>query len=347
MQRVSGVRLGAHERLGGIGVVLAAVLLLATLVGLAQTKARLTFIGVALDAPTRQADRRLMEYLAEKVGAGFAPEELEYEQVIHRLVDWRREEGAFVARTTPYAYVVSELLGAEVEPLSTYVSAITGRTTYHSYFVVNRQAFPTPPSLPDLLRFVTQRKTRAKFIFQSQFSTSSYFLPSLFFRSHRIFQMPESTGPLTAMTATKIADASSSTLVELVASGAADVAAVWDGVKAKYEPGGESYSAAGRRVYFIELPTALPNDLLIGSSSLDPHIKSTLRQAIGAMRGDQIGVGDFRTWQDINAAPDARQALADLRHLAREGVAPVTVEVQRDARADAVANPEMILEAAR
>ena len=336
-----------NPRLGRIKVCVVVSLLLAGGVGLAQTGARFTFIGVSLDEPTRQADHRLTEYLSEKLGVGFAPDELEYEQVIHRLVDWRYQDGPFLARTTPYAYVVSELLGAQVEPLATYLSVATGRPTYHSYFVVNRQAFPAQPTLADLLRFVVERKERARFIFQSQFSTSSYFLPSLFFRSHRIFQMPESTGALTAMTSTKIADASSSTLVELVASGAADVAAVWDGTKAKYEPGGAGYAAAGGRVYFIELPTALPTDLLVCSSSLDPQIKNKLRQAIIAMRGDQIDVGDFRTWKDVNEAPEARQALADLRHVAREAVAPVTVEIQLEPRAGAAANPDMILEAAR
>src|SRR5215510_4448193 len=149
----------------------------------AQSTSRLTFIGVALDADTRTADRRLTEYLFEKAGIRFAAGELEYSQAIRRVVDWRREDDHFLARMTPYVYVVAELLGANIEPLATYVNSKTSRTTYRSYFVVNRSAFPTQPDLSDLLRFLASRKTRPKFIYQSEFSTSSYFLPSLFFRS--------------------------------------------------------------------------------------------------------------------------------------------------------------------
>jgi ABC-type phosphate/phosphonate transport system substrate-binding protein len=294
----------------------------------AQPSPRLTFIGVALgDAATTQADRRLGEYLFEKTGARFSHEELEYEQAIQRLVNWRREDGAFVARTTPYAYVVAELLGAEVEPIAAYVSASTGRTTYHSYFVVNRRGFSRPPELPDLLRFLAESKGRAKFIYHSQFSTSSFFLPSLFFRSHRIFDMTESTGSLTAIATERIAGASSAALVERVANGEADLAAVWDGVKVRFDPGGSS-AAAGQRVYFIPLPTAIPNDLLVASSRLDDSIKAQVRSAIGAMAGGAINIGDFRGWQSLTEATDARLALGDLRQTARTSAAPVTVEIQ-------------------
>jgi ABC-type phosphate/phosphonate transport system substrate-binding protein len=312
----------------------------------AQGQSRLAFIGVALDAGTRQADQRLTKYLTEKVGVTFSHDELEYEQVIERLVKWRPEDGPFLARMTPYAYVVAELLGADVEPVATYVSTTTARTTYRSYFVVHRQAFRAPPELPDLLRFLTQRGTRAKFVYQSQFSTSSFFLPSLYFRSHRIFQMPESLAPLTAISAEKIADASSTTLVELVANREADVAAVWDGVKARFEPGGPS-AALGQQVYFIPLPTSIPNDVLVWASSLDPAIKNTLRQAIGAMAPDAISLGDFRTWQNMNEATDARLALGELRQAARAGVAPVTVEIQLAERAGGQPAGGKLVEAAR
>lgn len=302
--------------------------LLAPAAGSAQGAGRLAFIGVELDAETGQADRWLVDFLAQRVGVGFAREDLEYEQVIHRLVDWRKDEGFFVARITPYAYVVSELLGAAVEPLATYVNAATDRTTYHAYFVVNRKDFSAPPTLPDLLRFLAARKPRARFIFHSQFSTSSYFLPSLFFRAHKVFQMPESIGPLVAIAADRIADVGSSALVERVSRGETDLAAVWDGVKHKYEPGGAGYEPVGRHVYFVELPTALPNDLLICSANLDAGLKERLRQAIKSMGRDEINIGDFRTWQGITEATDARLALADLRQAARERVAPVTVEIQ-------------------
>ena len=294
----------------------------------AQPATRLTFIGVALgDAATTQADRRLAEYLFEKTGARFSHEELEYEQAIQRLVNWRREDGAFVARTTPYAYVVAELLGAEVEPIAAYVSASTGRTTYRSYFVVNRQAFARPPELPDVLRFLAERKDRAKFVYHSHFSTSSFFLPSLFFRSHRIFDMAESTGSLTAIATERIPESSSAALVERVATGQAEIAAVWDGVKARFDPGGAS-AAAGQRVYFIPLPTAIPNDLLVASARLDETVRTQIRSAIEAMPEAGIKIGDFLAWQSLTEATDARLALGDLRQTARTAAAPVTVEIQ-------------------
>jgi ABC-type phosphate/phosphonate transport system substrate-binding protein len=293
----------------------------------AQSGQRLAFIGVALDATTRQADQKLTSYLYEKVGIRFAHEELEYAQVIRRLVDWRREDDLFIARMTPYAYVVAELLGANVEPLATYLSTTTGRTTYRSYFVVNRAAFEKRPELPDLLRFLMTKKDRARFVYQSEFSTSSFFLPSLYFRSHRVFQMPESLERLTAIATEKMPDASSSALVERVARGEADVAAVWDGVKARFESDPES-RALGERVYFIQLPTAIPNDLLVAPSGLDADTKTKLRQTIAAMPPAAISLGDFRTWQILSDATDARLALGDLRQAARETAARVPVEIQ-------------------
>jgi hypothetical protein len=41
----------------------------------------------------------------------------------------------------------------------------------------------------------------------------------------------------------------------------------------------------------------------------------------------EIDAGDFRTWKSVSEATDARLALANLRWLARERVAPVTIEV--------------------
>lgn len=310
----------------------------------ASSGQRLAFIGVALDATTQQADHRLTDYLSEKVGIRFVHEELEYAQVIKRLVDWRPEDGLFVARMTPYAYVVAELLGANVEALATYVSAATGRTTYRSYFVVNRSAFEKPPALPDLLRFLTSRKGRARFVYQSEFSTSSFFLPALFFRSQRVFQMPESTERLTAIATEKMVDASSSALVERVANGGADVAAVWDGVKARFESDPAS-RAAGQRVYFIDLPTAIPNDLLVSAAGLAADTKNDLRQAIGAMPADAIGIGDFRKWQNLSESTDTRLALGALRQAARESAARVPIEIQLADGAATLGAP--LVEAAR
>jgi ABC-type phosphate/phosphonate transport system substrate-binding protein len=304
---------------------------------------RLTFIGVALDMMTRDADRRLTAYLSQKTDLKFAQEELEYGRMIDRLVNWKRGDGFFVARTTPYAYVVAEMLGADVEPLATYVSAATGRTTYHAYFVVSRKDFPARPSLTDLVRFVRERRPRPRFVYHSQFSTSSYFLPLLFFRSYNIFHMPESTESLSAIQSTRVQEASSSKLVELVAGGEAEMAAVWDDTKARYEAG---RGADKSDVHFVELPTVIPNDLLVCSAGLDAERKQQLGDVIRTMGGNAIGVGDFLTWKSVADATDARRALADLRWLARERQAPVTVEIVLKT-GTAAATSAVLVEAAR
>jgi hypothetical protein len=187
---------------------------------------RVTFIGVALDIETREADRKLQDYLERKTAIRFAPEELEYGRVIDRLAHWRAQDGPFVARATPYVYVVAEMLGADFEVLGTYVSAATGGRTYSSYLVVNRSAFATPPSLTDVVDWLSARPTRARFIYHNAFSTSSFFLPSLYFRSRRIYHMPERTESLVAIASERIPENSSTKLVELVARGEADLAAV-------------------------------------------------------------------------------------------------------------------------
>ena len=289
---------------------------------------RLTFVGVALDMETRQADRKLQTYLNRKSDVSFAPEEMEYGRVIDRLVSWRETDGPYLARVTPYVYVVAEMLGANFEILATYVSSSTGNRTYHSYLVVNRKDFPSPPTLPDVMASLEHRKERGRFIYQSRFSTSSFFVPSLYFRSHKVYHMPESTESLIAIASDPIEENSSSKLVELVAQGKADLAAVWDGTKAKFEPGGPAYEQYGKNVYFVQFPTSLPNDLLICSSSLDSQVKEHLRSALSEMGPDEIATGDFKTWNGIREAADARQALADLRWLAREHVPATTVEIR-------------------
>ncbi len=308
---------------------------------------RLTFVGVALDQDTRDADRKLQDYFQRTAGVSFAPEDLEYQRVIDRLSGWRPEEGPYLARTTPFVYVAAEMLGADFELLATYVSEATGQRFYHSYLVVRRQDFPEPPSLGEIIRFLGAGR-RKRFVYHSRFSTSSFFLPSLVFRRNRVYHMAEATDSLIAIDSTRIDDkspggrpfgATSSRLVEQVARGEADLAAIWDGTRDKFAPdrgsppgGGQTkagrWEEFGRHVHFVRLPTALPNDLLVCSSSLDGSVKDRLRAAVSGMTDSEIRIGDFRTWQSMRVASDARLALADLRWLARERPAPITVEVR-------------------
>ena len=293
----------------------------------AQTGA--TFIGVALDSGTRRADERLRRHLEAHAGVQFVSERAyEYRAVIDRLVTWNPDRGPFLARVTPYALVAAELLGADVQVLATYVSRATGRTTYRAYFVVNRARFPYEPELANVLRWLRTAPRPRTFAYHSEFSTSSYFLPALFLRRNDVFDMATSTERATAISAVQTG-ASSGDLVRTVARGDVDFAAVFSATKDVFERGDAAARSEGSRVRFIELPTTLPNDLLVTSKLLDSATVGRIRQAVGAMDARAIDEGDFLTWQDLNAAEDAREALANLRWLAREPVAPVAVEVRR------------------
>ncbi len=289
--------------------------------GQAQTGA--TFIAVALDADTRRADERLRRHLETHAGVAFVSERAyEYRAVIDRLVAWNPDRGPFLARVTPYAFVAAELLGADVQVLATYVSRATGGTTYQAYLVVSRARFPYEPQLANVLRWIRTAPSPRTFAYHSEFSTSSYFLPALFLRRNDVFDMAEPTERAAAIRTVQ-AGSSSSDLVRAVARGEYDFAAVWSGTRAAVAGDGD----AG--VHFIELPTVLPNDLLVASASLDSATVGRIRTVTGSMTAREIDEGDFLTWRDLNAATDAREALANLRWLARERVAPATVDVRR------------------
>jgi ABC-type phosphate/phosphonate transport system substrate-binding protein len=291
---------------------------------------RVTFVGVALDQETRDADRRLQDYLQRTAEIRFAPEELEYGQVIDRLAGWNPADGTVIARTTPYVQVVSEMLGADMEVLATYVSTATERTTYYSYIVARRESLPPNPTPMDVISLIAASPERLRFLYHSVFSTSSFFLPSLYFRVNGVFHMAEATESLAAIAVSQSEVNSSSHLVRAVASGEADLAAVWDGTRARFVDGSASAEDAtvGRAVAFVRLPSAIPNDLLVCSRSAPAEIKEHIRSAIRNMPDEEIAVGDFARWVDISDASEARSALAHLRWLAREQVAPVTVDVR-------------------
>jgi ABC-type phosphate/phosphonate transport system substrate-binding protein len=292
---------------------------------------RVTFVGVALDQETREADRRLQDYLQRSVDIRFAPEELEYGQVIERLASWDPDGGVVIARTTPYVQVVSEMLGADMEILATYVSETTGQTTYHSYYVARKNDLPPNPAPADVVALVAGSSDRVRFTYHSLFSTSSFFLPSLHFRANGVFHMTDSTESLAAIQVTRADTNSSSHLVRAVARGEADLAAVWDGTRARFidDSATAEDNAVGRAVAFVRLPSAIPNDLLVCSRSAPAELKERLRSAIRSMPAEEIAIGDFARWVEIGEASEARAALAHLRWLAREQVVPVTVDVRQ------------------
>ncbi len=322
-----------------------AILALLVLPGPLAGQNSLTFSAVALDAETRLADDRLRRYLEETAGVALVAEDAaEYSQVINYLATRRPGDGSYLARVTPYALVAAELLGANVQVLGTYVSEATTRTTYQSYFVVARDRFPRPPELQDLVRMLRTAPAAMRFGYHSEFSTSSYFLPALFFRENDIFDMASGSEEAIAIRARQVPGGSSD-LVRAVAAGDLDLAAVWSGTVAGFQQTPE-LAAIAARVYFVPLPEMLPNDLLVAAGALDSTVGARIRAALTAMPDGTIRTGDFRTWKHINDAPEARTALANLRWLARAAPAPVTVDVQR-AGPDRTAIPDAYLLAVR
>lgn len=272
--------------------------------------------GVPLSPEYRDADRELARRLGDVLGgdvehvANFNT----YGDLIERLTTTKEP---YLARMTPYAFVAAEMLGARFEVLGTYESLTTGTTTYRSYFAVNAESFQGfAATLEGVYQYLKDRPRPARFVYHDKFSTSSYLLPALWFRTHRIFATAQ-PGSSVVRVNLVAASTSSSESVDRVASGEADLAAVWDGTESRYRG-----SAA---VSFIPLPLTLPNDLLVASTSLPEQTRADIRKAIDA--SDAIGIGDFRRWRSIDNAREALDALNALKRVARAAPAPVVVRV--------------------
>ena len=341
-------RIIASRHLPGLAskVTLSCVLILAFCPPPAAAQHELSFIGVALDEETEQADQKLRLYLRDSADVVFVLPESEggegrdrgeYERVIEALLDWSSEDGPpFLARTTPYVFVAAEMLGASLQVLAIYKSNTTQATTYNAYFVVNRERFGSEPTLAQLAKYLRDTDAAgepARFIYHNRFSTSSYFLPSLYFRANNIFHKDHAVGTSkgisTAIRVEKVGD-SSTNLVKKVAAREYELAAVWDGTKDKFAEGKPYYSEYGSKVAFIQLSIALPNDLLVAPASLDPSITERIDKALGEMPDNHIEIGDFKSWK-IRTSDEARaalKALGELRWLARGRQPPVTVDLR-------------------
>jgi ABC-type phosphate/phosphonate transport system substrate-binding protein len=324
---MKGVKLAALFHIAGFGV---AALGPASVAAEPSSSPSIAFVTVAFDKDVHEADVALQRYLKDKTKLDFDEMSLEYQEAKYRIANWPRGSQPYLARMTPYVYVAAEMLGADAEILATYNSKATKSTTYHSYFVVKREHFKHPnPTLSDLVDFL--RPGQARFVYHDRFSTSSYFLPALYFRSQRIFAMSDAPNPddrVIRLQATK-AGKNSTDLVELVSSGQFDLAAVWDGTKQKVE---QQYKALADTVYFIQLPDPVPNDLLVVSRWTPPAVIGQLRDAIRSMNQNdpgEIHTDDFRWWVDFKEADAARSTLANLRRIAAEHPAPVTVQIHR------------------
>jgi ABC-type phosphate/phosphonate transport system substrate-binding protein len=318
----------------------------------------ITFISIVADEETKAADTRLKKFLQGAIGKSikrpvrFPQQTMPYGEVIRAFTEPAPGKG-YLARITPYAYVAAEMLGAQLDILGTYTSAATGKMTYHSYFVVPKEAFnrrrvgkrnlDDDATLEELLTYLRNLRDKpATFIYHDRFSTSSYFLPSLYFKENNIFAMSQSLNPeLIPIRVSKMASASSGVLVTEVANERADLAAVWDGTKDKYQhaPPDSERAVISKKVLFIPIPTLLPNDFLVASGLNVP----TKEVIVEAMRGDPSAdrdaehkppwSDDFKSWHawdsnDSQVPDDAREALARLRQRAHERAAPVVVRVE-------------------
>ena len=303
------------------------------------------------------ADEALARWLS---GLVEKPQPLSYEEVVKDVIT-DEAEGGTVARLTPYAFVVAEMMGARLDLLATYSSRSTNGTTYNAYFVVRRdfvaEASDTEPSLPQLmavLRDKSRANQAARFVYHDQLSTSSYFLPSLFFRSQRIFAEDRAASAET--TTIKVArheSGRSSELVKQVASGGADIASVWDGTRARFiDRARREFEEAGKKVWFVKLPSDLPCDLLVATAKVDDQIRKEIRERLVAQaphsdeRAEQgieeaavaspgSPVGDVESWVpwSDSAAEPARTALSILRRQAIAPSAPVVVDVKSTSKA--------------
>jgi hypothetical protein len=293
-----------------------------------QIQKDITFLSIVSDEPTEAADTRLRRFLETQIARApdaeslpgvvrFPHQKMAYGEVIRAFVERDSSKPPFLARMTPYAYVAAEMLGAKpLHILATYRSAATRSTVYNAYFVLRKEDFlkrlkrrktvddPQPDanaSLEDLEQYLVMLRDKpARFIYHDRFSTSSYFLPSLYFRDHKIFDMrPTGNRELLPIQVDRFPSTSSTALVNAVANAEAnaDLAAIWDGTKARFETAKakladiddqlgrlppqasqttrealESLHATytrlaevNEKVLFIKIPKALPNDFLVAS----------------------------------------------------------------------------------
>lgn len=298
------------------------------------------FISVPIDS-----DAELRKYFQSRLGVDFpkAPAD-DYSAAIQSVLDHEKTDQDYVARLTPYAYVVAELLGAQFETLATYQrrSEKTGQreTTYKAYFVVRQTDFPTKPTRDDIARYL--RDDNRKFVYHDQLSTSSYFIPFLFFREHNILdtETGNNIGNIHAVDAAELAikPKKAATAVRVVRGEfpdqKADIAAVWDKTVAEFSD--------AKDVWFVELDDVLPNDLLVYSKRLSAEQKRGLQQAVKSMNGCENDIVRFpssddvvcwSSWESL-AASNARSALDSLREKALPQTPKVAVDVQYPGNAD-------------
>ena len=342
---------------------------------------QISFLSIVLDEDTAVADTRLRKFLERAVSKprreegqrplAFQQQTMPYGDVIRAFTD--NAGRGQVARITPYAYVAAEMLGAKLNILAIYRSVATQKTTYHSYFVVRSRDFskstnwkpdtgdPTLEHVEAYLRDLKQKP--ARFIYHDRFSTSSYFLPALYFKTRDVFAMRQSINPnLIPIQVDRFPSTSSTDLVFQIADDKADLAAVWDGTMRKFDETTKDPRKAEARtkVLFIPIPTEVPNDFLV-ASGLRPETEHLIVEALkndpsagrtcfslaeqqaqdsnpkrkpvcSTLEEKDQPRDDYDAWyvwdgSDDNVSDAAREGLARLRRDARNRTTPVVVKV--------------------
>jgi hypothetical protein len=305
------------------------------------------FVTVDQGADELTADEALAHRLGRQLIGD--PEQLSYEAVINALLDDARGDtplaraGGVVARVTPYAFVVAEMRGAKVELLATCKSRSTGKTVTNAFMVVPQSSFPdpTPPTLEQVLahlKTLSEAERPARFIYHNKYSTSSYFVPSLFFRARRVFGLGDraaNPAGVTLIAVDRNASPSSSDLIQAVVDqtgGRETIASVWNGPKSGFaDPTGKHYQD-GKKVWFVQLPDDLPCDLLVATRKVDDKTKDAITTKLETLQpiGPDSPGSDVQTWVPWanGEAEGARRALSELRRQAGSSTLPVVVDVQ-------------------
>jgi ABC-type phosphate/phosphonate transport system substrate-binding protein len=332
----------------------------------------INFLSVFVDPETSAADTRLRRFLERAIAAGsssesaqsvtrFTPQTMPYADVIRAFAEPERGR-AYIARITPYAYVAAEMLGARLNILAVYKSAATDATTYHSYFVMPKDRFQkytnrnaSEARLQDIETYLGRGGAPARFIYHDRFSTSSYFMPALYFKEHEIYAMSQpADGHLIPIRVEQVGT-SSSDLVGRIARGDADLAAVWDRTKQKFE--------RDENLVFVKIPTPVPNDFLVASgvsdrtqrliikaiandpaanrpcTDLESALSSTItpqtppRRRCSDLDEKLRPQDDYDGWyvwnsNESDVTDAAREALARLRQEGRQQPSPVVVRVE-------------------
>ncbi|MGZ5443448.1 MAG: PhnD/SsuA/transferrin family substrate-binding protein [Thermoanaerobaculia bacterium] len=301
----------------------------------AQTSRNIEFVSVTANDPDLEHnDLELCGFLGKQTGARIQCEDRGFDTYvagIERVTALSKSGRSFIARLTPYALVAAELQGARFDILGSY----NGRNRqgdedqiYHAYFVVRRADFPglkEPPDLQALTRYLRTPRSVRRFAYHDQYSTSSYFVPLLFFKDQEILdtengQVTGDIHPIAIVVPDKGDKAVTS--VTKVLDQRADIAAVWDGTLTKFA------DKQKERLWIVRIDRVLPNDLLVSSRGLDVH--DELQKAIGAFgpacdSGQVTFQDDVVCWEEIGAV--VGNALTRLRQDAAPKPPRMTVRI--------------------